>query len=155
MSDKPIDCKIGECLKQSELFDGFDKKQLAKAVGILQPKEKTYKQGDRVYKRGDIADHCWVILSGMLTVRRFQSLRNPFCPKLYRLGSVIGIQGVAHVGSIWPVTLISDEKSELVEIDQESIDKFDKDAQVIFWKNVSRIVHKKLAICLAREEQWQ
>ena len=152
MIDKPIDCKIGECLKQSELFDGFDKKQLAKAAEILGPKKKTYKRGDRVYRRGDTADGCWAILSGKLTVLRLQSLRRPFCQKLYHLGSVIGIQGVAHVGSIWPVTLISDEKSELVEIDQESIDKFDKDAQVIFWKNVSRIVQKKLAICLTREE---
>lgn len=152
MNNKTFECTIGECLKHSELFFGFTDDQLAKAAEFLRPQKKTYNKGDRVYQRGDIADRCWLILSGKLTVQR-SSLRNPFSQQLYHLGSVTGIQGLAEVGSIRPVTLFANEKSELVEITYEGIDKFGADAQILLWKNTSRILLKKLFMCMAREEQ--
>ncbi len=145
MSDKLI-----KVLKKSKLFVGFTQEQLEEVVEHLQPKSVTLKSGDRVYKRGDSSDRCWLIQSGHLTVKR-ASLRTPFRKMIYHEGSVTGIQGLADPGSPRAVTMIAEDKVELVEITHDGIARLDKETKILLWENVSRLLLRKLSACLARE----
>ena len=145
MSDKLVDI-----LGKSKLFKGFSADQLAQVVSHMKPKTIKLKAGDRVYKKGDAADSCWLIQSGNLTVQR-ESLRTPFRHMIYHKGSVTGIQGLAEPGSKRAVTMIAEDKVELLEITYEGISELESDAQIQLWKNVSRLLIRKLAICLSRD----
>jgi len=143
--------EVLDILGRSKLFKGFSAQQLEEVVLHLQPKVIKLKSGDRVYKRGDSADRCWLIQSGSLTVKR-ASLRSPFRSMIYHKGSVTGIQGLADPGSVRAVTMIADGKVELVEITHEGTNNLNADTQILLWKNVSRLLLRKLSICLARED---
>lgn len=145
MSDEIIDI-----LGKSKLFAGFSPAQLDEVMEHLQPKAIKLKSGDRVYKRGDVADRCWLIESGSLTVKR-ASLRTPFRSMIYHKGSVTGIQGLADPGTQRAVTMIADGKVRLVEITHEGTNRLDSETQIQLWKNVSRLLLRKLIICLSRE----
>ena len=145
MSDK----LVGH-LEESPLFSGFSMEQLEQVVSHLQPKIVKFKSGEEVYKKGESADRCWLILSGNLTVRR-ASLRTPFRHMIYYKGSVTGIQGLADPGSKRAVTMIAEDKVKLIEITHDGISHLDSEAQIQLWKNVSRLLLRKLAICLSRE----
>jgi len=137
-------------LKKSKLFAGFDQGQLEQVISHLQPKSVTLKSGDRVYKRGNPADRCWLIQSGHLTVKR-ASLRTPFRTMIYHKGSVTGIQGLADPGSPRAVTMIAEDKVELIEITHEGIARMDKETQILLWRNTSRLLLRKLGACLSKE----
>ena len=139
-----------DLLEKSKLFKGFTHEQLEAAVLHLQPKVIKLKNSQRVYKRGDIADRCWLIKSGSLTVKR-ASLRTPFRSMIYHKGSVTGIQGLADPGSRRAVTMIADGDVRLIEITHEGTNKLDSETQILFWKNVSRLLRRKLATALSRE----
>lgn len=139
-----------ELLGKSKLFSGFSQEQLEQVLSHLQPKIITMKSNERVYKRGDPANSCWLIQSGNLTVKR-ASLRTPFRHMIYQKGSVTGIQGLADPGSKRAVTMIADGKVELIELTHEGISHLESDTQIQLWRNVSRLLLRKLAICLARE----
>ena len=145
MSDKII-----ETIKKSKLFAGFSQEQLDEVVTHLQPKSVKLKTGDRVYKRDDPSDRCWLIQSGSLTVKR-ASLRTPFRKMIYHEGSVTGIQGLADPGSPRAVTMIAEDKVKLIEITHDGIARMNKDTQILLWENVSRLLLRKLAACLSRE----
>ena len=142
--------KLTETLKKSKLFTGFSEEQLEEVVAHLKPRSVTLKSGDRVYKRGDSSDRCWLIQSGHLTVQR-ASLRTPFRKMIYHEGSVTGIQGLADPGSPRAVTMIAEDKVELIEITHDGVAKMDKETQILLWENVSRILLRKLSACLSRE----
>jgi CRP-like cAMP-binding protein len=137
-------------LAKSKLFSGFSSEQLEQVVLHLQPRSITLDSGDRVYNKGHPADRCWLIQSGNLTVRR-PSLRTPFRKMLYHKGSVTGIQGIADPGSKRAVTMIAEDEVELIEITHEGIARLDQEAQIQLWKNVSRLLLRKLAVCFERE----
>jgi CRP-like cAMP-binding protein len=137
-------------LAKSKLFSGFSPEQLQQVVEHLQPRTVKYKAGDRIYKHGEPADRCWLIQSGHLTVKR-ASLRTPFRRMIYNKGSVTGIQGLADPGSERAVSMIAEDKVELVEITYEGISHLESEAQIQLWKNVSRLLLRKLAFCLSRE----
>jgi CRP-like cAMP-binding protein len=137
-------------LEQSELFAGFVEEQLEQVILQLQPKIVTLKSGDRLYKRGESADRCWLLLSGDLAVKRV-SLRSPLRHMIYHIGSVTGIQGLADPGSARQASLIAEKRSELIEITHEGIDRLDAETQVLLWKNVSRLLLRKLSVCLAKQ----
>jgi CRP-like cAMP-binding protein len=137
-------------LAKSELFSGFSSEQLEQVVLHLQPRTITLDSGDWVYNKGHLADRCWLIQSGNLTVKR-ASLRTPFRKMLYHKGSVTGIQGIADPGSKRVVTMIAEDKVELIEITHEGIARLDQEAQIQLWKNVSRLLLRKLAVCFERE----
>lgn len=137
-------------LEKSRLFAGFSQAQLEEVITHLQPRLLSLKRGDRLYKRGDPADRCWLIRSGSLTVKR-ASLRTPFRQMLYNKGAVTGIQGLADPGSERAVTMIADGKTELVEITQEGIANLSPEVQIQLWQNVSRLLLRKLYVCLSRE----
>ncbi|MEN8167702.1 MAG: cyclic nucleotide-binding domain-containing protein [Pseudomonadota bacterium] len=145
MSDKLI-----AVLKKSKLFTGFSQEQLEEVVAHLEPRSVMLKSGDRVYKRGDPSDSCWLIESGKLTVQR-ASLRTPFSKMIYNTGSVTGIQGLADPGSPRAVTMIAEDNVELIEITHDGIARMDKETQILLWENVSRLLLRKLAACLSRE----
>ena len=145
MSDK----LVGH-LEESPLFSGFSLEQLEQVVSHLQPKTITLKSGKEVYKRGEPADSCWLILSGNLTVRR-ASLRTPFRHMIYQKGAVTGIQGVADPGSKRVVTMIAEDKVKLIEITHDGISHLESETQIQLWKNISRLLLRKLAICLSRD----
>ncbi|MCP4288331.1 MAG: cyclic nucleotide-binding domain-containing protein [Gammaproteobacteria bacterium] len=142
--------ELTDLLEKSKLFKGFTPEQLEEVVLHLQPKAITLKDSERVYKRGDIADRCWLIESGSLTVKR-ASLRSPFRTMIYQKGSVTGVQGLADPGSKRVVTMIADGKVNLIEITHEGTSKLDSQTQILFWKNVSRLLLRKLAVALSRE----
>lgn len=137
-------------LEKSKLFSGFSQEQLEQVITHLQPKVTTYKSGDRVYKQGEKADRCWLIHSGNLTVKR-ASLRTPFRKMIYNKGSVTGIQGLADPGSERAVTMIAEDKTKLIEITHQGISQLQSEAQIQLWKNVSRLLLRKLTACLSRE----
>jgi signal-transduction protein with cAMP-binding, CBS, and nucleotidyltransferase domain len=142
--------ELVDILKKSKLFSGFDSEQIDQVVSHLKPKVITYKSGERIYKKGDLADRCWLIQSGNLTVKR-ASLRSPFRKMIYNKGSVTGIQGLADPGSKRAVTMIAEDKSVLIEITHEGISQLDSKAEIQLWKNVSKLLLRKLAACLSRE----
>ena len=142
--------ELTDVLGKSKLFKGFTSEQLAEVVLHLQPKAIKLKGSERVYRRGDIADRCWLIESGSLTVKR-ASLRSPFRQMIYQKGSVTGVQGLADPGSKRAITMIADGKVELVEITHEGTNKLDSETQILLWKNVSRLLLRKLAVALSRE----
>ncbi len=142
--------KLFSVLKKSRLFAGFSQEQLEAVVEHLQPRLVTLKSGDRVYKRGNPADRAWLIHSGHLTVKR-ASLRTPFRKMIYHEGAVTGIQGLADPGSPRPVTMLAEDKVELVEITHDGIARMDKETQILLWENISRLLLRKLSACLSRE----
>lgn len=142
--------EVKEILASSKLFKGFTSKQLDEVIEHLGPKQIKIKSGDRIYKRGSVADSCWLIKSGKLTVKR-SSLRTPFRSLIYHKGSVTGIQGLADPGSKRVVSMIADGKVELVEITHEGTNKLNNDTQIMLWKNVSKVLLRKLSISLSRE----
>jgi CRP-like cAMP-binding protein len=137
-------------LEQSELFAGFTEEQLEQVILKLQPKTVTLKSGERLYKRGDSADRCWIMLSGDLVAKR-ASLRSPLRQMVYHIGSVTGIQGLADPGSERAISMICEKHSELIEITREGIDRLDAEAQVLLWKNVARSLMRQLSLCLYQE----
>lgn len=137
-------------LEKSKLFAGFNQTQLEDVVSHLQPKHVTLNSRELVYERGKPADRCWLIQSGNLTVQR-ASLRAPFRKMVCHMGSVTGIQGLVHPGSPRPVSMIAEDRVELIEITQEGIARLDKEAQILLWKNVSDLLLKKLFTCLSQE----
>ncbi len=139
-----------DLLGKSKLFSGFSQEQLEQVLSHLQPKIITLKNHDRVYKKGEPANSCWLIQSGDLTVKR-ASLRTPFRHMIYQKGSVTGIQGLADPGSERAVTMIADGKVELIELTYDGISHLERDAQVQLWKNVSKLLLRKLSISLSRE----
>ena len=138
-----------DILWKSKLFSGFSPNQLEQIIEHLQPKTIKLKDFERLYKRGDPANSCWLIQSGDLMVKR-TSLRTPFRRMVYQQGSVTGIQGLADPGTKRAVTMIADGKVKLIEITYEGISSLDKDTQILLWKNVSRLLLRKLAICLSQ-----
>ncbi len=139
-----------DLLGKSKLFSGFSPEQLEQVLSHLQPKIITLKDSERVYKKGELAVSCWLIQAGDLTVKR-ASLRTPFRHMIYQKGSVTGIQGLADPGSERAVTMIADGKVELIELTYEGISHLESDTQIQLWKNLSRVLLRKLAISLARE----
>jgi len=137
-------------LSESKLFSGFSAEQLEEAILHLNPKIVTKKSGERVYKKGDVADRCWLIYSGKLMLKR-SSLRTPFRHMIYNKGSVTGIQGLVGPGTTRAVSMIADGKVKLVEITHEGIAHLNKDTQILLWQNMSKLLMRKLTICLSQE----
>ena len=142
--------ELAGILEKSMLFSGFNPEQIQQVIERLQPKTIKFKAGERIYRRGEPADRCWLIQSGQLTVKR-ASLRTPFRKLIYNKGSVTGIQGLADPGSERPVTLIAEDKVELIEITYEGTSRLESEAQTLLWKNASRLLIRKHFICLSRE----
>lgn len=139
-----------EILESSKLFSGFSPEQLNEVINNLNPKSVTLESGTRVYKKGDTADRCWLIQSGKLKLKR-SSLRSPFRHMIYNKGSVTGIQGLVEPDSTRVVSMIADGKVELIEIPHEGIARLKTDTQVLLWRNVSKLLMRKLSVCLSRE----
>ena len=139
-----------EILESSKLFSGFSAEQLNEVINNLNPKSVTLESGTRVYKKGDTADRCWLIQSGKLKLKR-SSLRSPFRHMIYNKGSVTGIQGLVEPDSTRVVSMIADGKVELIEIPHEGIARLKTDTQVLLWRNVSKLLMRKLSVCLSRE----
>jgi len=55
---------------------------------------------------------------------------------IYNKGSVTGIQGLADPGSVRAVSMIAEDKVELIEITYEGITHLESEAQIQLWKNV-------------------
>lgn len=142
--------EVLEILEQSKLFSGFSRNQLEEVILHMNPKIVVLKSTERVYTKGDKADCCWLIVSGKLTLKR-ASLRSPFRGMIYNKGSVTGIQGLVNPGSTRVVGMIADGKVKLIEITHEGIAHLNQDAQILLWENVSKILLRKLSICLSRE----
>lgn len=142
--------ELVDVLKESKLFADFSEEQLEETILHLNPQFVTVKSGTRVYKKGDIADRCWLIQSGKLMLKR-SSLRSPFRHMIYNKGSVTGISGLVASGSTRAVSMIADGKVKLVEITHEGISKLNQDTQILLWRNVSRVLMRKLTICLSQE----
>ena len=47
--------------------------------------------------------------------------------------------------------MTADGKVKLIEITHEGIARLGSDTQMLLWRNISRIVLRKLTICLSRE----
>ena len=62
-----------------------------------------------------------------------------------------GIQGLVEPDSTRVVSMIADGKVELVEIPHEGIAQLKTDTQALLWRNVSKLLMRKLSICLSRE----
>ena len=137
-------------LAESKLFAGFTPEQLEEVVLHMKPVAVKLKSGDRLYKKGDAADRAWLIQSGKLILKR-SSLRSPFRHMIYNKGSVTGIQGLVAEGTTRAVSMIADGKVRLVEITHDGIARLNQDTQLLLWHNISKILMRKLMICLSQE----
>jgi len=137
-------------LAHSKLFSGFSPDQLEEVILHLDPESITLKSHERVFKKGDIADRCWLIESGKLMLKR-SSLRSPFVHMILNKGSVTGIQGLVDPGSTRAVSMMADGKVKLIEIAHEGIAHLNSDMQIRLWQNISKILLRKLTICLSQE----
>jgi len=137
-------------LGESRLFAGFSPEQLEEVILHMNPKAVKFKTGQRIYKKGEVADSCWLIQSGKLIMKR-ASLRSPFRHMIYNKGSVSGIQGLVDPGGTRAVSMIADGKVKLVEIPNAGIARMNSDTQILLWRNVSKIMLRKLEICLSQE----
>jgi len=142
--------EVLEILKQSKLFSRFSGNQLEEVILHMNPKLVTLKSTERLYTKGDKADCCWLIVSGKLTLKR-ASLRSPFRSMVFHKGSVTGIQGLVNPDSTRVVGMIADGKVKLIEITHEGIAHLNQDTQILLWENVSKILLRKLSICLSRD----
>jgi len=142
--------EVLDILAGSKLFSGFNQNQLEEVILHMNPRPVMLKSTERLYTKGDIADRCWLIVSGKLTLKR-ASLRSPFRRMIYNKGSVTGIQGLVDPGSKRAVGMIADGKVELIEITREGVAHLNQDTQTLLWENVSKILLRKLSICLSRE----
>jgi len=142
--------EVLDILTESKLFSGFTQDQLEEVILHMNPNPVILKNGERVYKKGDTADRCWLIVSGKLILKR-SSLRSPFRHMIYNKGSVTGIQGLVDSGSTRVASMIADGKVELIEITHEGIAHLNRDTQTLLWENVSKLLLRKLSICLSRE----
>lgn len=140
-------------LEKSELFQGFDRNQLSQVVAHLQPAPMSLKDRGYLYKRGDPAHCCWVILSGSFLVQR-ASLREPFRHVNYDIGAVTGLLGLVKPGSPRPVSLISDGNAELLEIPVVGISELDPHIRIALLNNISHILIKKLFQCRSILNSW-
>ena len=145
MSDDLVDL-----LAASKLFADFTPEQLEEVVLHMNPAAVKLKSGDRLYKKGDVADRAWLIQSGKLMLKR-SSLRSPFRHMIYNKGSVTGIQGLVAEGSTRAVSMIADGKVRLVEITHDGISRLNQDTQLLLWHNISKILMRKLTVCLSQE----
>ena len=139
---------IAAALAGSKLFSGFSPEQLEAVILHLNPKSITLKSHEPVYKKGDIADRCWLIESGKLIFKR-SSLRSPYMT--LNKGSVTGILGLVDPGSKRDITMITDGKAKLIEITHEGVAGLNMDTQCLLWRNVSKQLMRKLTICLSQE----
>jgi CRP-like cAMP-binding protein len=137
-------------LAESKLFVRFSPEQLEEVILHMNPRAVKLKSGDRVYKKGDAADRCWLIQSGKLMLKR-SSLRSPFRHMIYNKGSVTGIQGLVVPGTTREVSMIADGKVRLIEITHEGVEHLNTDTKILFWENVSKILMRKLTVCLSQE----
>ena len=150
METQTVANELIDILRDSKLFAGFSEEQLEEVILHLSPQFVVVKSGDRIYKKGDVADRCWLIQSGKLMLKR-ASLRSPYRHMIYSKGSVTGISGLADPGSTRAVSMLADGKVRLVEITHEGISRLNQDAQLMLWRNVSRILIRKLSVCLSQE----
>ena len=142
--------ELNTILAESMLFREFSQKQIEEVIMHMQPKMITRKSWKPVYKKGDIADRCWLIESGSLMLKK-ASLRSPFRHMVYARGSVTGIQGLVDPGSRRVVSMVAENKVKLVEITHEGVERLNNELQILLWKNIARILTLKLAICFSQE----
>jgi CRP-like cAMP-binding protein len=57
-------------LKQFDLFKGFSEKQLSQVGEVTAVKK--YKKGDVIYEEGDPAEHLFVVIKGLVSLRRLE-----------------------------------------------------------------------------------
>jgi len=141
-------------LENSELFEGFSTQQLQWIVQNIPPTEVTLKNREFLYKRGDIADRCWLIQSGKILVQR-PSLRNPYRNVNYEVGSVTGLQGLIEPEDTRPVSLLADGDVKLLEFPCASIAEMDGEARLILYRNINKILLKKVFECRTALSSWE
>ena len=137
---------IESALKNSALFQGMNHKQIGQIVTRLNPKAIDLKNGEYLYRSGDPAVCCWVILSGRFLAQR-SSPRHPFEPVDYHVGAVTGLLGLVEPGAHRPVSLIADGPVELIEIRGDDIAQLESSTRMIICENINHILIKKLFYC--------
>ncbi len=143
--------KVVEILRKSKLFSKFSPKQIDQVMTCLKPKVVTFKKDEYIYKRGEPADCCWLIQSGSMMLKR-PGFRTKLRRMVYSEGSVTNIQGLVDVGSKRVVTMIAEDKVKLVKITHKGIADMDIETQAQLWRNVSKLLLRKLAVCLSAED---
>ena len=141
-------------LENSELFEGFTAEQIQWIVQNIPPKEVSLKNREFIYKRGEIADRCWLIRSGNIEVQR-PSLRTPYRGVNYAMGSVTGLQGLIEPTAERPVSLIADGDVELLEIPYADIEKMDAETRQAIYHNINKILLSKLFECRTSLASWE
>ena len=141
-------------LENSELFEGFSTQQLQWIVQNIPPIELTLKNREYLYRRGDIADRCYLIRSGKILVQR-PSLRNPYRNVNYEVGAVTGLQGLIEPEDTRPVSLLADGEVELLEIPYTSIAEMDDETRLLLCRNINKILLKKVFECRTALSSWE
>ena len=141
-------------LENSELFKDFSTQQLQWIAQNIPPAEVILKNREFLYKRGDIADRCWLIRSGKFLVLR-PSLRNPYRSINYEVGAVTGLQGLIEPEDTRPVSLLADGDVKLIEIPYASIAKMDGETRLTLCRNINRILLKKVFECRTSLSSWE
>ena len=137
---------IESALKKSALFEGMSHEQIQQVVTHLNPKAVELENEQYLYRRGDPAVCCWVILSGRFLAQRSSS-RHSFEHVNYHVGAVTGLLGLVEPGAYRPVSLIADGPVELIEIRGDDIAQLESSTRMILCENINHILIKKLFYC--------
>ncbi|MBF0383439.1 MAG: cyclic nucleotide-binding domain-containing protein [Magnetococcales bacterium] len=132
-------------LRQCKLFEGFNDEQFDQAIKCLSPRHLTIADGKPLYRRGDISDKCWIIVSGRFAIHS-PGLLHPNTQQhlSYEIGEVTGLQGFIDAGSPRPVTLLAEGKLEVIEIPESGIANMNQESQIRFVNNISNILLQKI-----------
>jgi len=133
-------------LQRSRLFRGLSPEQIQQVADHLKPRPVKLTNGECIYRRGETAESCWLLLSGNVLVQR-PNLRRPFKSIDYKTGDVVGLLGLVAPGAGRPVSLIADGEVELLEIGAEGISELECATRSQIWANISHILIRKLFDC--------
>ncbi|OSM01900.1 Crp/Fnr family transcriptional regulator [Magnetofaba australis] len=151
MADIPAQL-VTSILSTSGVLAGVDRNSFEKMLQHPDVKMVTYKKGHYIYRHGDAAENCWIVLKGRLVTETL-SLRKPFHESCLQVGEITGLMGVLDPGAKWPVSLVTDNKSELIEIPGRVIREAEGNLWPVMAANVARIMMYHLIDCRSQMDR--
>ncbi len=133
-----------EILQASGLSNDLDKKQTSDLAAVIESGRCTYSSGETLFHSGDDAGFFFLIESGQASVQGPSKTKHPLKGSSI---SITGEQGVIDPDSPRKMTLQADSDIIAYRIDNSSIDGLDIDTRIIVWRNIARILSRKLRDC--------
>jgi hypothetical protein len=133
-----------EQLQSTGLSNDLDKAQIKDLAAVVESGRCTYSSGEMLFHSGDKAGFFFLIESGQASVQGPNTIKHPLKGRSL---SITGEQGVIDPGSPRKMTLHADSDIIAYRIDLSAIDGLETDARIVVWRNIARILSRKLRDC--------